>query len=98
MGLAVLPSRLKTELAQIKDCLINDKALPEELDIHKNWVETLRQKSYKDIDTFINDEVTKEFMYCLEDAGVFKQTKDSQKAFDKFIGGFVDDYSSKSES
>lgn len=95
MGLAVLPSRLKSELATIKDCLLNDKELPNELEIHKDWVATLRTKPHKNIDTFINDEVTKEFMYCLENAGVFKQTEASQKAFDKFIGGFVDDFNKR---
>lgn len=96
MGLAVLPARLKDELAVIKDALLNNKELPDSLDIHKNWVAAIRQKPFDNIDTFINDEVAKEFMYCLEDAGVFKQTDASQKAFDQFIGGFINDYNTKS--
>ena len=37
MGLAVLPARLKGELAQIEECLQNQKALPEALQIHQDW-------------------------------------------------------------
>jgi UDPglucose--hexose-1-phosphate uridylyltransferase len=97
MGLAVLPARLETELDTIKSCLMNNEPLPQALSIHQDWFNYLKSVSYDDINVMIQDEVTKEFMYCLEDAGVFKQTSASQQAFDLFIRGFINDYNHKKD-
>lgn len=89
MGLAVLPSRLKKELAQIEECLSKNEALSEDLAIHKDWYEHLKTIS-KDIPkeglhTLIQDEVGHIFEQVLEDAGVFKQDEKGQAAFLRFV-------------
>ncbi len=90
MGLAVLPARLKNELVAIKKVITNNEELPIEYNIHTKWVTDLKTK-YKneDINTFIEDEVALKFVKCLEDSGVFKQTKAGQQQFNKFIKGLL---------
>lgn len=90
MGLAVLPARLESELPIIEDCIINDKELPEELSIHKQWLVELKQK-YKgnDVHQFVFDQVAEVFMKVIEDAGVFKQDEQGQQAFIKFTEEFI---------
>lgn len=89
MGLAVLPSRLKAELAQIEECLIEHKELAESLAVHKDWYVHL-QNTYKDtpkeeLHAIIQQEVGHIFEAVLEDAGVFKQDNKGQEAFMKFV-------------
>lgn len=89
MGLAVLPARLKGELAQIEECLINKEPLPEALSIHQDWYNHLAS-TYKDtpkeeLHTIIQDEVGHIFEQVLEDAGVFKQDEQGQQAFKRFM-------------
>lgn len=91
MGLAVLPARLSKELPIIKDALLNNKELPQELDMHSPWLTELKAKfNGEDVDTFLNDEVAHKFMLCIENAGVFKQDEQGKKAFTTFTKGFVD--------
>lgn len=89
MGLAVLPARLKGELAQIEECLINKEPLPETLQIHQDWYQHL-MNTYQDtpkeeLHKAIQDEVGHIFEQVLEDAGVFKQDEKGQQAFQKFL-------------
>jgi len=77
MGLAVLPGRLKSELDQIKECLISGKdetAIPE-LAKHLPWIAELRTKGYdpENVDAFLRQEVGAVFESVLEDCGVFKR-------------------------
>jgi len=89
MGLAVLPSRLVNELEEIKTALTENTELLKD-NIHASWLTYLKD-IYKNqnIDLFIEEEVTKKFVKCLEDAGIFKQDKKSQIAFDHFIKGYI---------
>ncbi|MEC9485633.1 MAG: UDP-glucose--hexose-1-phosphate uridylyltransferase [Candidatus Izemoplasma sp.] len=90
MGLAVLPARLKTELYAIIEALTNSTPLPKGLEHHHDWFKTLQDnKPTSNIKAFVYQETAKEFMYCLEDAGVFKQDDQGQRAFDKMIRGFL---------
>lgn len=89
MGLAVLPARLKGELAQIEECLINKEPLAETLQIHQDWYQHL-MNTYQDtpkeeLHKAIQDEVGHIFEQVLEDAGVFKQDEKGQQAFQKFL-------------
>ena len=86
MGLAVLPARLDNELKAVKNALKNNENLNINSAVHNEWLRELIER-YKgdDIDTFINDQVGDKFVRSLEDSGVFKQTKNGQKSFDKFI-------------
>ena len=91
MGLAVLPARLKEELAHLKESMLAAKDLraDEELAKHADWVEEFLPKYEKidasNIDEIIRTEVGLVFMEVLEDAGVYKRTPEGQAAFDRFI-------------
>lgn len=91
MGLAVLPARLKDEIAHLKDAILNGKDLraSEELEKHADWVEEFLPK-YNDInatniDGIIQDEIGLVFMEVLEDAGVYKRTEEGKQGFLRFI-------------
>ncbi len=91
MGLAVLPARLKEEMAQLKAAILSgaDLSADELLAKHADWVEKFASKYEKidasNIDGIIEKEIGLVFMEVLEDAGVFKRTPEGQAAFDRFI-------------
>lgn len=84
MGLAVLPARLKDELAEIKAFLVGQ---PSNIaDYHKAWAKDIRQKHGTVNDTaeaeyILQKELGIKFSKVLEDAGVFKD----KSTFDRFI-------------
>ncbi|MDD7027561.1 MAG: UDP-glucose--hexose-1-phosphate uridylyltransferase [Lachnospiraceae bacterium] len=90
MGLAVLPARLKEEMEQLAEALLENKDIRtiEELEKHADWVEEflpnhiLTKENVMDI---LHEEIGKVFSQVLEDAGVYKRTQEGQKAFDRFI-------------
>ncbi len=92
MGLAVLPARLKSEMAQLKEAILTGKDLRAEdaLAKHADWVEEFSQKYDKidasNIDGIVEQEIGMVFMEVLEDAGVYKRTPEGQAAFDRFTG------------
>lgn len=96
MGLAILPGRLKTELEQIKQILCGKADNVEiyhrdhVLYKHKDWIEELLSTYGNALtdgcaDETIRLEIGKKFEACLEHTGVFKQTEEGLKAFDKFM-------------
>ena len=91
MGLAVLPARLKGEMAHLKEAILAGKDLraDEELAKHADWVDEFRPKydaiTAENIDGIVEKEIGLVFMQVLEDAGVYKRTEEGQKAFDRFI-------------
>lgn len=95
MGLAVLPARLKEEMARLKEAILSggDIRGDQELAKHAEWVEEFLPKYDKidasNIDAVIEKEIGLVFMEVLEDAGVYKRTEEGQKAFDRFIGGLL---------
>lgn len=91
MGLAVLPSRLKTEMELLADYIVNNKNIRsnEEISKHAEWVEEFTQ-NYDHIDgqnvnTILQAEIGKVFCQVLECAGVFKSTPEGMDAFNRFI-------------
>ncbi|WP_294237182.1 UDP-glucose--hexose-1-phosphate uridylyltransferase [Pseudobutyrivibrio sp.] len=91
MGLAVLPSRLKTEMEMLADYIVNNKDIRsnEEIAKHAEWVEEFTQ-NYSHIDgqnvnTILQAEIGKVFCQVLECAGVFKSTPEGMDAFNRFI-------------
>lgn len=91
MGLAVLPSRLKTEMELLADYIVNNKDIRsnEEISKHADWVEEFT-KNYDHIDgqnvnTILQAEIGKVFCQVLECAGVFKSTPEGMDAFNRFI-------------
>ncbi|SCX85203.1 UTP-hexose-1-phosphate uridylyltransferase [Pseudobutyrivibrio sp. AR14] len=91
MGLAVLPSRLKTEMELLADYIVNNKDIRsnEEISKHAEWVEEFTP-NYDHIDgqnvnTILQAEIGKVFCQVLECAGVFKSTPEGMDAFNRFI-------------
>ena len=91
MGLAVLPSRLKDELALLGEYIVEGKDIRgnEMLEKHADWVEEFRPKYGKitaeNVEEILQDEVGKVFACVLEDAGVYKCTEEGRKDFERFL-------------
>lgn len=91
MGLAVLPARLKIELADLADAILQKKDIraDETLAKHADWVEEFLPKydsvTQDNIMDILQKEVGDVFVHVLEDAGVYKCTDEGRKAFDRFI-------------
>ena len=90
MGLAVLPSRLKKELADLKDAILTGADIRgnETLAKHADWVdeiktrETFTEENTMDI---LMRETGRVFSAVLEDAGVYKCTLEGRAQFMDFI-------------
>lgn len=91
MGLAVLPARLKDEMAALTDAMLNGNDIRsiESIEKHANWADEIKAKyndiNAENIDKILKDEIGIVFSKVLEDAGVFKRDKQGQDAFIKFI-------------
>jgi len=91
MGLAVLPARLKDEMAHLKKAILAGANIrqDEELAKHADWVEEFlpryAQVREDNIDEILHQEIGLVFMEVLKDAGVYKRTEQGQAAFDRFV-------------
>lgn len=91
MGLAVLPSRLKEELALLGEYIVEGKDIrsSEILEKHADWVEEFRpayeEINAENVEAILQDEVGKVFARVLEDAGVYKCTPEGRAGFDRFL-------------
>ena len=91
MGLAVLPSRLKDELARLADAIIegSDIRADEMLAKHADWVDEFKPHyasiTRENVDDILKEEVGKIFARVLEDAGVYKCTPEGREAFGRFL-------------
>ena len=90
MGLAVLPSRLKDELAALRDAILNgaDIAADPVLSKHAPWVAELKKQftfTPENTADILRRETGKVFAGVLEDAGVYKRTPEGKSAFLDFI-------------
>lgn len=91
MGLAVLPARLKDEMAELADAIVNGKDLrsTQTLASHAEWAEGFLPKydniTAENVMDIIRDEIGYVFKEVLLDAGVYKCTEEGRKAFQKFI-------------
>jgi len=87
MGLAVLPARLKQELADLEEAILNNLPLSGELEKHAQWVEELRKKytfTKENTARILQEEVGQVFAQVLEHAGVYKRTAEGRAAFLRF--------------
>ena len=90
MGLAVLPARLKEEIALMKDAILEGKdfASVPEIEKHAEWFAAFRD-SYtftpENTVDIIKAEIGKTFVDVLRDAGVYKDTKEGREAFLRFV-------------
>jgi UDPglucose--hexose-1-phosphate uridylyltransferase len=91
MGLAVLPARLKGEMADLKEAMLSGKDLraDEVLEKHADWVDEFSKKYEKidkdNIEEIVSNEIGEVFMHVLENAGVYKRTPEGQQAFMRFV-------------
>ena len=90
MGLAVLPSRLKQELADLAQAIVagDDIAADPVLGKHAQWVQELKQQYTFTQDNALDillQETGKVFAAVLEDAGVYKNDAQGQTAFARFL-------------
>lgn len=88
MGLAVLPARLKGELAALEEAILANLPLGGELIKHEPWVEELKTRytfTKENITTVLQAEVGKVFAKVLEHAGVYKRTTEGGEAFRRFV-------------
>ncbi|MCR5527221.1 MAG: UDP-glucose--hexose-1-phosphate uridylyltransferase [Lachnospiraceae bacterium] len=90
MGLAVLPSRLRGEMDELKKAILDGKDIRsiDSIAKHADWVDGF-SKNYGEIteaniDEILQNEIGKVFCRVLEDAGVYKQTPESQEALKRF--------------
>jgi UDPglucose--hexose-1-phosphate uridylyltransferase len=86
IGLAILPARLQTELAMIKQVISDQSVIPQEVAHHAQWIQQLQHDyNNENIDRYLEQHVALKFTKVLEDAGVFKQTSEGKEAFTKLI-------------
>ncbi|MBQ9977978.1 MAG: UDP-glucose--hexose-1-phosphate uridylyltransferase [Clostridia bacterium] len=91
MGLAVLPARLKTEMAVLAEAIVNGEDLwgNEATASHAQWVEEFAPKyesiTKDNVDEILREEIGIVFSKVLEHAGVYKQTEEGLASFIKFI-------------
>jgi UDPglucose--hexose-1-phosphate uridylyltransferase len=90
MGLAVLPARLKTEMAILESAILQGANLREDevLVKHADWAEKWmaeNEVTAENIHGIVQMEIGKVFAKVLECAGVYKRTEEGMKAFERFI-------------
>ena len=92
MGLAILPSRIKSEMELLARCITEGKDIRsfDELLKHADWAEEFIPKyegkiNKENVDEILKAEIGKVFVKVLEDAGVFKRDKKGREYFMKFI-------------
>jgi len=98
MGLAVLPGRLKEELAAIAAILSSGisaeveavKAKEHPLNKHANWIGELADQYGTNMSEaaalqLVQAETGSKFLEVLHDAGVYKRTANGQEAFKRFV-------------
>lgn len=85
MGRAILPARLKSELAEVQKCLLGEANTMKPM--HKTWADQLKAKydwTPENVEAQMQAAVGRVFARVLEDAGVFKRDEVGQKAFTRF--------------
>lgn len=91
MGLAILPARLKVEIAELERAILagEDIAANETLAKHADWVKEILPKyevTAENIHGILQTEIGIVFSHILENAGVYKRTPEGKAAFLKFVG------------
>lgn len=87
MGLAILPPRLKDELAEVGKHILGKSN--EMKEYHRVWADEIKRNhpeaTAENITEIVNQETGKVFARVLEDAGVYKRNKQGQEAFMRFV-------------
>ena len=90
MGLAVLPARLRDEIAIMCEYIVAGKDFAENEAIakHKEWFEKFKDNysfTAENVEEILKKEIGATFERVLEDAGVYKRTPSGNAAFLRFI-------------
>ena len=90
MGLAVLPARLRDEIAIMSEYILAGKDFAENEAIakHKAWFDLFKDNytfTAENVESILRTEIGRTFERVLEDAGVYKRTPEGNAAFLKFI-------------
>ncbi|WP_294836336.1 UDP-glucose--hexose-1-phosphate uridylyltransferase [uncultured Eubacterium sp.] len=90
MGLAVLPSRLKNEMAVLGKAMVNgeDISANETIASHKDWAEMIMQKydiNEENIDDILKKEIGIVFTSILGQCGVYSRDEEGKADFLRFI-------------
>ena len=88
MGLAVLPSRLKKELHDLAEVLVNGGEITGDLEKHAPWAEELKNQYTFTEDNALDillQETGKVFATVLEEAGVYKCTPEGREHMMGFV-------------
>lgn len=98
MGLAVLPGRLKQELAEVRDMLSSGRPyrrddLAEPMAKHADWIDRLTAEHGTSLsgaraEALLRDEVGRIFLEVLMHAGVYKRDSRGQAAFAAYLARF----------
>lgn len=85
MGLAILPARLKEEMASLREDILQGREIS---GIHKEWFESFRDSynfTEENTEEILQREIGNTFVRVLQDAGVYKDTDAGLENFMKFI-------------
>ena len=90
MGLAVLPARLRDEIAVMKEYILSGKDFAENETIakHKDWFALFKNNysfTEENTEDILKTEIGRTFERVLEDAGVYKRTSAGMSAFLRFV-------------
>ena len=90
MGLAVLPARLKGEMALMKSAILEGKSFADipELKKHAGWFSAFSDKyefTEDNTEEIIKKEIGRTFIGVLRDSGVYKDTEEGRAAFLRFV-------------
>lgn len=91
MGLAILPARLRGEMSLLAKCMLDgsDIHAHEELRKHEKWAGEVMQRhpelDENNVDDILKQEIGGVFVKVLEDAGVYKCTKEGREFFHRFV-------------
>ena len=90
MGLAVLPARLKGELADLEKAILNGADIREDeaLAKHAPWVDQLKERhtfTAENTAAILREEVGQVFAQVLEHAGVYKRNEEGKAAMLRFV-------------
>ena len=88
MGLAILPPRLKEELKQVQNYLLDRESTL--ATYHQDWAADLKAThpsitEEAEAETIVRESVGQIFARVLEDAGVYKRSAEGQAAFRRFV-------------
>ena len=90
MGLAVLPARLKNEIALLEKAILENRDIADDsvLSKHAAWLSSFRDKynfTKENTQDILKKEIGIVFSKVLEHAGVYKRTEEGKEGFMRFV-------------